>query len=619
MCGICGLFNFKQKKNIDPEIIQRMMNAMHHRGPDDEGTYFSENLGFGFRRLSIIDLEGGKQPMTDETKSVWVIFNGEIYNFKSIKRQLENKGYKFQTRSDTEVIVHGYKEWGENVLSYLNGMFGLAIYDVKRQKLVIARDRMGIKLVYYSINDHMISFASEIKPLLECDGIDKTIDMDGIKSFLRYRYTPSPNTIYKNIKKLSPGEMLIVEKGKINTKKWYQYKPIFFDPMPTIQQAEEQLLMHYKEAVERHLISDVKVGLLLSGGIDSSLLLALMKLFGENWSTYTVGYGDEFKDDELSDASYTAKILGVENHQVRIDRSVFENTLNDVIKYLEEPIASSSVVPMYHVCQRAKEDVKVALIGQGPDELFGGYTRHYGATYGNLWRQIPSPLRNQIKKLLIKIPRKESIKRGVYSLDENDKINRLKKILSILPEEQINNLFIHNNLKNNSIEKNWESIDDLTSQVDELTSLNYVEVNSTLPDELLMYADKLSMAHSIELRVPYLDYTIVEYVLNLNASFKVRYGKRKYLHKKISSSLLPKQIINRKKRGFAVNVVDNWFRSSMANKFSNFINDPQSLIYKYLKHHEILELNNQHIAGKQDNYKILYSIICLEEWLRTYT
>ncbi len=393
MCGICGQYNFGSHEPVQRQTIKRMADSLFHRGPDDEGFYLEGPLGLGFRRLSIIDLSGGHQPMTDPEESVWVVFNGEIYNFPELRSELEGYGYTFRTQSDTEVIVHGYKKWGVDVFNHLNGMFGLAIWDALGKRLILARDAFGIKLVYYKIKKGTLFFGSEIRSIRAADPERLAVDPVSMNLFLRYRFTPSPYTIYQGINKLAPGTMLIAESGSTKVQRWYKFKPEPFSPMPSVKDAKEQLLAIYRRAVKRHLLSDVPVGLLLSGGLDSGLLLALMSERGREWPTYTIGYGTEFKDDELSDATGTAATFGAKHASIQIDRQTFETSLPQIVSCLEEPVAASSIVPMYFVSQRARQDVKVALNGQGPDELFGGYKRHLGIHYGGLWSGLPGWVR----------------------------------------------------------------------------------------------------------------------------------------------------------------------------------------------------------------------------------
>jgi asparagine synthase (glutamine-hydrolysing) len=598
-----------------------MANSIAHRGPDDEGYFISGPLGFGFRRLSIIDLAGGHQPMSDQEESVWVIFNGEIYNFHEIKRELQGLGHCFRTNSDTEIIVHGYKQWGDDLLNRLNGMFGLAIWDVRQKRLVLARDPFGIKLIYYRIDGDTLYFGSEIRPIRAVMPGKAEIDPTSLNLFLRYRFTASPYTILKGVRKLAPGTKLTVQNGDCRVSRWYQFKPEPFVPAKSPRQARAELLSLYKDAIKRQLISDVPIGLLLSGGNDSGLLLALMNLNGSSWPTYTIGYGSSYADDELTDAAETARLLGSKHTSVTISKTTFERELPKIVAALEEPIAASSIVPMYFVCQRARQDVKVALVGQGPDELFGGYRRHLGVRYGAFWAGLPAWLRTPISSTVAALPRNETLKRGVHSLAISDRMKRYQFVFSLLPGEQVEELFRDGLLPANAgdaILTSWQDMSELMNGTDELGGLQFLEVRSTLPDELLMYADKLSMAHGLELRVPFVDKEIVEYVERLPASLKVRNGSRKWLHRQVCRSFLPESIVKRPKRGFAVNVVDDWLRSVIDNRMADALLDGSSRIYQYLRPEAVCELFEQHAAGRHDNHKVLFSLVVFEEWLRAH-
>jgi asparagine synthase (glutamine-hydrolysing) len=596
-----------------------MANSIAHRGPDDSGYHVDGPLGFGFRRLSIIDLEGGHQPMSDQEESVWVVFNGEIYNFPELKLELEAHGHIFRTRCDTEVIVHGYKQWGDDVLNHLNGMFGLAIWDVKQKRMVLARDPFGIKLIYYSIEGSSLYFGSEVRAVLAATRERAEVDPNSLNLFLRYRYTPSPHTMFKGIQKLAAGTMLVCEKGRCQVSQWYRYEPVPFSPMKSPAGAREELLELYKKSMKRHLLSDVPVGLLLSGGVDSGMLLALMNLYGNSWQTYTVGYGSSYGDDELTDARRSATLFSARHTEVILDRGAFENMLHTIVSCLEEPIASSSIVPMYFVCQRARQDVKVALIGQGPDELFGGYRRHLDVRYGAYWGAIPHWMRAPMESMISALPRSETLKRGIHSLDVKGRIERYEHVLSLLPGDGIDSLFREGMLESDAgdeILKCWKDLIPLMGGTDELGGFQFLEMRSTLPDELLMYADKLSMAHGLEARVPYLDKEIVEYVERLPASFKVRNGSRKWLHRQVCQQSLPQEIMRRKKRGFAVNVVDDWFRGTVSSKMDEILMDGDSLLYRYLRPSAVQSIFKQHRSGQNDYHKILFSLIVFEEWLR---
>jgi asparagine synthase (glutamine-hydrolysing) len=619
MCGICGQFNFSSRAPVDAAGIRRMTDAIAHRGPDDVGYFVSGAIGLGFRRLSIIDLAGGHQPMFDVDRTVCVIFNGEIYNYKELRAELSRAGHQFRTHSDTEVIVHGYKEWGTDVLNHLNGMFGLAIWDTAHERLILGRDAMGIKLIYYRIENGSLTFGSEIRAVTALDGTKPEVDPVALKLFLRFRYTPSPLTIFRGIRKLAPGTMVIAERGSWREERWYNYSPSLFEKNKNDEQATEELLELYRAAVKRHLLSDVPIGVLLSGGLDSALLLALMNEQGGPWPAYTVGYGSSFKDDELADAAETARVLGARHITVQLHRGEFERALPRIVASLEEPIASSSIVPMYFISQRARQDVKVALIGQGPDELFGGYTRHLGVRYGEWWRWMPSPLRSSMTSAVRQLPRNAALKRGVHSLAIADRLKRYEQVFSIAQAREVDALFRRDVLpdgQTSNLVEYWRDLLPQMKGLDELGGFQLIELRSSLPDELLMYADKLSMAHSLEVRVPYLDRTVVEYVQRLDASFKIRNGRRKWLHRRLCQQFLPPQIIERKKRGFASNVVDGWFRSSLNGALTELLLDQSSAMYALLDPDVVRTVLNHHRAGKQDNHKLLFSLIMVEQWLR---
>jgi asparagine synthase (glutamine-hydrolysing) len=620
MCGICGQYNFGTGEPVNRQTVGRMADSLIHRGPDDEGFYLEGPLGLGFRRLSIIDLGGGHQPMSDQDESVWVIFNGEIYNFPELKKELESYSYKFRTQSDTEVIVHGYKKWGEDVFNHLNGMFGLAIWDVARKRLIIARDAFGIKLVYYKVKNGSLYFGSEIRAIRAADPERSDVDPVSLNLFLRYRFTPSPYTIYKGINKLAPGTMLIAESGSTRIQRWYKFKPEPFSPMPTVEDAKEELFAIYRRSIKRHLLSDVPVGLLLSGGLDSGLLLSLMNERGSGWPTFTIGYGADFKDDELKDAAETAAAFGAEHTSIQIDRETFERSLPQIVSCLEEPIAASSIVPMYFVSRRARQDVKVALNGQGPDELFGGYKRHLGVRYGSLWSGLPGWVRRPLSAGISALPRNETLKRATYSLHVEDRFKRYQQVFSIAPGETIDGLF-HDGLlpsyAGDKILDCWSDLFPLMEHTDELSGFQFLEIHSTLPDELLMYADKLSMAHSLEVRVPYLDREVVEYVQRLNAVFKVRNGSRKWLHRRICGDRLPPAILRRKKRGFGVNVVDDWIRKTTGGGSIAAIVSEDTSLRGLIRTDAVHQLLDNHISGQSDNHKLLFSLAVCEQWLRS--
>jgi asparagine synthase (glutamine-hydrolysing) len=490
---------------------------------------------------------------------------------------------------------------------------------VRNRRLVVARDAMGIKLVYFRVMGGCLTFGSEIRAVTAAGDAPVEVDPVALNLFLRFRYTPSPLTIYKGIRKLASGSMLVVENGQCREERWYNFTPVPFSQPKSDQEAEEELLALYRGAVKRHLLSDVPVGILLSGGLDSGLLLALMMEHGRDWPAYTVGYGSTFEDDELADAARTAELLGARFIPVQLDRAEFERSLPKIVGFLEEPIASSSIVPMYFVCQRARQDVKVALIGQGPDEVFGGYKRHLGVYYGRSWRSLPGPLRRLAQSAVQWLPRNETAKRGVQSLGVQDRLLRYQSVFSLAPADTIRGLFragTIDGMRDEAIVDYWSSLKPQMEKLDELGGFQLLEVRSSLPDELLMFGDKLSMAHGLEGRVPYLDRTVVEYAQRLDSSFKIRHGKGKWLHRRVCQRYLPPEILRRKKRGFAVNVVDGWFNSTVEGALPEMLLGKESLMFDLLDPARVKALFDDHRSGKQDNHKILFSLVMFEQWLR---
>jgi asparagine synthase (glutamine-hydrolysing) len=618
MCGIAGVLRLRSGQ-VEVNRLRAMADAIAHRGPDDEGFYTEGPIGFGFRRLAIVDLAGGHQPMTSEDGQITILVNGEIYNFPELRHQLEGLGHKFHTNSDSEVVLHGYRQWGDDVLTRLNGMFAIAVWDAANERLLLARDRAGVKFLYYRLDADELVFGSELRAVNAAVAERPSLDPVAVNLLLRYRYTPSPLTIYSGVRKLAAGTRLIATGGQVRVERYWDYDPTPFEPAPTAAAAQDEVLARYAEAVRRQLMSDVPVGLLLSGGVDSALLLALMNEHGTGWRTFTVGYGKEYANDELADAADTARRFGAQHTEVRLDRVGFEADLRDVVDSLEEPIASPSMVALHHVCRRAAEDVKVALIGQGPDELFGGYTRHLGVRYGQVWRALPRPVRGVAGALLNRIPRAEAVQRGLHSLDVTDRMRRYQQVFSLLPGSTVDGLFADGVLPPGAgdvILDCWADAVPHMAVDDELAAFQYLEVNHSLPDELLLSADKLSMHHSLELRVPYLDHEIIEYVGRLPGSLKVRRGARKWLHKQVCRGYLPAEIVRRPKRGFTRDVVDRWYRDSLSGMVADTLLADDALLFGLLRREPVRRLVEDHRAGRRDHHKIIFSLVVMEEWLR---
>lgn len=618
MCGICGQYNFESGAPASKALVRAMTRSLAHRGPDDEGLHFDGAIGLGFRRLSIIDLAGGHQPMSDVGRTVQVVFNGEIYNFRELRRELIDAGYVFRTSSDTEVIVHGYRHWGIEVLRRLSGMFGLAIWDALRKRLVLARDPAGIKPVYYRVERGTVFFGSEIRALLSVLPSRPSVDSTALNLFLRYRYVPSPFTLHEGIRKLAPGTMAVFEPGGWRIDRWYRSPSQSSSEALTDAQATEALSALYERALARHLVSDVPVGLLLSGGVDSGLLLALMNRHGDAWPTFTAGYG-RGEDDELPAAARSAEIFSARHTPVPLPQVRFQQALPRIVGVLEEPVASSSVVLMDELCRTTRESVKVALVGQGPDELFGGYSRHLGVRYGSHWRGLPRWLRQGVSGLTERLPRGETLKRGIRALDIAEPLRRYQAVFSLLPGERIDSLFREGLLRGgagDAVLDAWGALAPEMAGCDELGAFQVLEIRSSLPDELLMFTDKISMAHGLELRVPYLDREIVEFARRLPARFKIRRGERKWLHRRVARRMLPREILSRPKLGFSVRAVDAWLRQPIDGGLGGHLRDSEAEIFDYLRPDAVQRLLVEHESGRHDNHKLLYSLVVLEEWLR---
>lgn len=622
MCGICGLYNFSKSNGIDLSLINRMTSEMSHRGPDDEGFHYDDNIAMGFRRLSIIDLFLGSQPMTDSTNNLTIIFNGEIYNYLELKKELLNAGFTFRTNSDTEVLLYGYKHWGKNVLFHLKGMFAFAIWDKSDNILFIARDRFGIKPLYFYSDNNNFIFSSEIKPILKILKHKPDVDIYALHQFLKYRYVPAPNTLFENIKKLPSGSYILVTNKGFTITKWHEFRPkhnVIINSY-SLNSYFEKLFELYNDSVARHLISDVPLGLLLSGGLDSSLLLYLMKTLGHKFPTFTAGFTDYFKNDEINMAKSFSSSMGMLNFSVSLSQSEFMDTLPHVIEILEEPITSSSIVPMFYLCKEASKHVKVALMGQGPDELFCGYNRHLAIHYSRYFKMfsyLPDLLKTSFSNNFIK---SETKRRGMYFIGNGSKLERYSRAFSLITESFLDSLFINNLILHEnkySLDLIWGEYKDAIAKADDLTGFQILELGSSLPDELLLYADKLSMHNGLEIRVPYLDNDILEFFYIISASLKIKFFKGKYIHKKICTYHLPKEITSRKKIGFAT-PVGEWLMDKNLKLFSDVIEDRSAPIYSYLSYKMVNNMLKEHQNHKSDYGKILFSIFIFNVWLNRF-
>jgi asparagine synthase (glutamine-hydrolysing) len=617
MCGICGVFNLNGAP-ADDDLVRRMTTAIRHRGPDGSGTYVSGPIGLGHRRLSIIDLEGGAQPMGSKDGKLQVVFNGEIYNFIELREELTNKGHIFRTRSDTEVIIHGYEEWGLDVVQRFNGIFAFALWDGNRQQLLLARDHLGVKPLYYTSVGGRFLFASEIKALLADPHCPKEVDLRGLGQLFTLRYVPSPATLFRTISKLPPAHLMVVHPRGITIRPYWNWKPSIAEG------CEAELVERYQsllqDAVRLQMRSDVPVGLFLSSGIDSNALLAIMsEQASRPVHTFTIGFEEGERSNETDDARAMAQKYGADHTEMIVGPRDYERYYDRYLWDLEEPVGNETAAAFYFVGLIASRKVKVALSGQGADEPWAGYDRYKGVKLSQLYSRLPNLLTDRMVRPLVgRFSRNEKLRRAAESLDEPDLLSRFIKIYSFYTSTMKTNLFrpwIQQEISANGIEAR-EALRHLQADVaglDPLTQMLYIDTRASLPDDLLMVADKTAMANSIEARVPYLDYRIVEFVESLSPSLKLKGLRGKYLHKKALEKWLPREVIHRRKKGFA-NPVDRWLRASMRHYVGDCLLSDRAAVRRYFNQDYIRSLVAQHEAGQQNYLRQIYLLISFELW-----
>ncbi len=618
MCGITGIYNYKSKEPVDRHLSEKMKNSIIHRGPDDEGSYFFDKAGLflGFRRLSIIDLSTGHQPMCNENGSVWIAFNGEIYNFPDLRSELTSLGHTFKTNSDTETIIHAYEQWGMDAFSKLNGMYGFALWDSNNRQLILARDPFGIKPLYYRASDKSIVFGSELKSILHFSQVKREVDLQALSDFLTLTYVPSPSTAFKGIKKLPPGFALICSENGFKVQRFYKKPPKLnyaFKENELIEELRERIV----QAVKRQMISDVPLGAMLSGGVDSSTLVKIMtELSGEQIKTFTVGFEGDYEFNELHIAREVAKSIGSNHFEAVVSSKDYEDLLPHSIWHLEEPVATTSTLAFYLICKLARQHVTVVLTGQGADEPFAGYPRHLGERYGSVYRLIPAFLRQTIVAPLIeRLPRNERLKRAVRSLGIQDPVQRMFHVYNTinheLKKELLQNSFQANG--NNEIIDSIKIWQDDVAGLDGLSQMLYIDSRFSLSDNLLTYGDKMSMAVSLEARVPFLDLELMNFVESIPPSLKIKGLTQKYLLKKAASKWLSDDLIKRKKVGFAI-PVDEWFQSEMRKSVEDKLLSEGSACRTFLNPLPIRKMLDEHQNKKEDHKRILFSLLTFEIW-----
>jgi len=617
MCGITGIFSYDPVQPVDREFLRRSCAAISHRGPDDEGFYFDDQagVGLGHRRLSIIDLASGHQPMTTSDETVWIVFNGEIYNFPQLKSELQGRGCHFRTCSDTEVILCLYQQYGIKGFSRLNGIFAFAIYDKRGRKIILARDHFGVKPLYYFLSHEKLVFGSEIKALLQDASVPRDIDYEAFNTFLTFRYNPSPQTLFKGIKKLHPGHYLSVSSdGRAELASFWEYAPST-DTAITEEEAVSRYQVLVEKAIERQMISDVPIGVLLSGGLDSAIVATLMSRYSErNVKSFSIGFPGQGDYNELDDARVTASYAGTEHYEMTINQQEYLNFFYDSFFYTEEPIAETTIPALYYVSRLAAQHLKVVLSGQGADEPLAGYKRYFGENiinkYSLLLRALPL---NLVAKVL---PRNERFKRAVFALQYDNELDRFLAIYTIFTPAQISGL-LNDDAKRNVKDVNKVLVGRLYQEThglcDSLSRLLYIDTRMSLSDNLLIFGDKMSMANSLELRVPFLDVDLIKFIESLPVNLKLRGITHKYIHKKAARKWLPSEIIHRKKRGFAT-PMDEWLQSNLAGKAKEIINDKNSASRNYFNLSYINRMIDLHERRKENYQRHIFALLSFEVW-----
>jgi asparagine synthase (glutamine-hydrolysing) len=625
MCGICGKLEFAREKQVSSSLLKSMADAIRHRGPDDEGFYTSGQVGLGFRRLSIIDLKGGHQPLSNEDGTVWIVFNGEIYNYQVLREELESKGHVFKTKTDTEVIVHLYEEYGSGCLAKLRGMFGFAIWDSRTSTLFLARDRVGIKPLYYYVSDGFLAFGSEMKAILADPAVRREVDPQVIDQFLTYYYVPGSKTLLRNLFKLEPGHSLTVKNGKVEIRRYWD---LDFSAAATNHSSngyERQLVELLDETVQLHMISDVPVGFLLSGGIDSTAMLSFAaEKTDKPISTYTVGFSSPGLIDERPFARLAAERYGSKHYEISMSSKEFSDFLPRYVWHMEEPVVEPPAVALYYVSKLASQYVKVLISGEGGDEAFAGYQNYRNTFWFETAKRFFGPLRGPVgqgmsalggflgSRVLSKYgPQMDTdladyylsrastpfqffnqASAGLYSLDMAQRVN---KDLSIDVVRKF-----HANVASFGL----------------LEKMLYVDTKTWLPDDLLVKADKMTMANSVELRVPFLDHKVLEFAALLPRNQKLRGLTMKYVAKKALAKHVPAEILNRRKAGFPV-PYDAWLRDSLREWANEILLAPETTSRGYFQQKTVEGMIQRFHAGAGYS-KEIFALIVLELWHRAF-
>lgn len=622
MCGICGMFE-RQGGAADPVRLRRMNRTLRHRGPDGEGEYLDGEIALGHRRLSIIDVGGGGQPIGNEDGQLQIVFNGEIYNFIELRAELESAGHRFRTRSDTEVIVHAYEQWGPACVERFNGMFAFAIWDGRRRELFLARDHLGVKPLYYVQAGGVFLFASEIKALLDHPACPRHVDLDALAELFTFRYVPSPRTLFDQIRKLPPAHRMLVSRAHVHIERFWTLLP-----RPRRDRRETALVEEYQalleDAVRLQLRSDVPLGLFLSSGVDSAALLAIMSRHaGKGVQCFTVGFEDGERTNEVDAARALARRFGAEHHGQTVTADDYTRYYERYMQDIEEPVGNETAAAFYFVSRLTSRRVKVALTGQGADEPWAGYDRHKGIKLSDAYSRLPAPLTCGLRAAVNVLPgRLERLKRGVDALAEPDLLTRFTKVYSFFSADMKAHLF-SGELRRRFTRDPYGTrlalghLQDEVRHLDPLTQILYIDTRSNLPDDLLMVGDKTAMANSLEARVPFLDYRLVEFIESLPPDLRLRGLTGKYLHRRACRKWLPSEVTRRRKQGFA-NPIDGWFRNRMRAYVEDCLLSPRSAMADYFDQRYIRRILEEDRAGRQPFRRHIYLLVSLELWHRAF-
>ena len=621
MCGICGAVQVGGEPRflLSELALARMTDAITHRGPDDSGSYFDPGVALGVRRLSIIDVKGGHQPFANESESIWAVQNGELYNHVELRRVLERDGHRFASRCDTEILPHLYERYGDDYPTQLRGMFGAAVWDGARRRLVLARDRLGIKPLYYSRVGDVVVFASELKSLLASGFVTGELDYEAIDVFLTFGFFVGAQTPLLGISKLLPGHRLVVDQHGVRTERYWRYPEVVaerrrVDP----DEAAEGLLEVLEESVRMRLMSDVPLGAMLSGGLDSSLIVALMaRNSSEPVKTFSIGFKEDGAGNELEDARFVASAFGTEHHELELSMTSDAVELEELVWHLDEPMSDLSALGFYAISQLAAQYVTVALSGQGADELLGGYRKHQAAALVGSWRRLPGPLRAAGNSLALHGPRR--FDRPSRTLAADDPARRLIAMSGRVDQSTRQNLY-RGPLAEQDGGAAYRAVAAIADGVPDhpLPVTLFVDAQLALPDDMLHYFDRMSMAHSLEVRVPFLDHHVVEHCATIPPHLKVRRLNRKFVLKQAARGVVPDRIIDKRKLGFFRAATDRWLRSQLEGRVAPYLLAERPRYADFLDAGAVRRLVSAQAAGANGDIHLLLAILMLEVWLDSY-